>query len=983
MNNKGITLVALIITIIVLIILAGVSITFISGNNSVITNGEIASYKNSITQVEQKLNEIYVNNFSQIEDYNLNVKAGTPVTKARALAYYLEDTLGADNIFRKVRPSTGTNAGRLFTNHEFTSTAGQRDGDEFAYVSDEGLIMYFISPAKLKKYDSIMKVLDMNEPDNRTSTNDVDYLYAVTGDLRAFIIRNNLDDLIGINKEDMSYYDSNSIIYKGGTDWTRVFDTQEDVTYQEGQAKKSIDINFNNIATDTNFNFSGIGELKHLTSLSLRNSQQNNISGIADSAETLTYLWIENPNIQDYSGIEKLTNLTSLYLYNISQDQLNKILDKMAEGNFPKLANFGVIGYGGWSDYSQGCTDERYYTYKNGSVTNINKFANLTDSTKRAVKNLYLTANKIESLTPLSGFTNLENIRADSNNITSLSGLNNKSKLIRIRICNNNLTNLDGLGSNGALKWLDVRMNYNITNISGMKNVPSLTSLYFMSDPSKGRSDSDVKILTTEVTNEENKTFLQNLGTGLLIDPLYAILLAKSDTTTKLELNSKNEITDDFLKSLKDFTALEKLSINNITVINKSTKAPLTDSQINSLLNEVLGSSNLSSIKYLQIINMNAKMSSATFLNNMTNLIELDFRNNNATDLNALSNTPIKKLSINNTGINLKTSQMQKVISQLNGTSGVWTTGAGLLLCNASLYDQLADCTEITSLYMNRFWQNQIASAVSGKTLDLTKCTNLTTFYSYAISAKYKLPSSIISVTYAQSDANGGLDLSKCTKLAKVDISDSTNATGLENSLKSISNENELTYLRIYGQTTSSSPNYAYFSACHFQHVEEFIIDGWSNRKNALNSTAFVQNLPALKKLTLKWSPNLTTLSDMSNLKNLESITINNCGLIEIPDIGLGKLSELTTVNLDTNSITNIYGLIPKEDSDFSKLNYLNLQNNALEDQFFVGVITYNIPSKIFVPLRNKKLRKLYLSGNGFTDLSDLKNYSWDGKSGF
>ena len=37
-NNKGITLIALVITIIVLLILAGVSISMLSGDNSILTN---------------------------------------------------------------------------------------------------------------------------------------------------------------------------------------------------------------------------------------------------------------------------------------------------------------------------------------------------------------------------------------------------------------------------------------------------------------------------------------------------------------------------------------------------------------------------------------------------------------------------------------------------------------------------------------------------------------------------------------------------------------------------------------------------------------------------------------------------------------------------------------------------------------------------------------------------------------------------------
>ena len=44
-NNKGITLVALVVTIVVLLILAGVSINLVLGNNGIITNAKEAAEK--------------------------------------------------------------------------------------------------------------------------------------------------------------------------------------------------------------------------------------------------------------------------------------------------------------------------------------------------------------------------------------------------------------------------------------------------------------------------------------------------------------------------------------------------------------------------------------------------------------------------------------------------------------------------------------------------------------------------------------------------------------------------------------------------------------------------------------------------------------------------------------------------------------------------------------------------------------------------
>ena len=73
-NQKGITLVALVITIIILIILATVAISFAFGNNGLVNRAEDARdyYTNdtaytdqSITNVEYYLNDILADSVSQ------------------------------------------------------------------------------------------------------------------------------------------------------------------------------------------------------------------------------------------------------------------------------------------------------------------------------------------------------------------------------------------------------------------------------------------------------------------------------------------------------------------------------------------------------------------------------------------------------------------------------------------------------------------------------------------------------------------------------------------------------------------------------------------------------------------------------------------------------------------------------------------------------------------------------------------------------
>ena len=60
-NNKGITLVALVVTIIVLIILAGVSINLVLGDNGIITIAKKAKENTELAKTEEEtnLNEIY------------------------------------------------------------------------------------------------------------------------------------------------------------------------------------------------------------------------------------------------------------------------------------------------------------------------------------------------------------------------------------------------------------------------------------------------------------------------------------------------------------------------------------------------------------------------------------------------------------------------------------------------------------------------------------------------------------------------------------------------------------------------------------------------------------------------------------------------------------------------------------------------------------------------------------------------------------
>ena len=78
-NNKGITLIALVITIIVLLILAGVTIAALSGDNGILTRAKEAKEKTEQAQKEEEENlQEITDKINGVEGYNKDKKVNSP-----------------------------------------------------------------------------------------------------------------------------------------------------------------------------------------------------------------------------------------------------------------------------------------------------------------------------------------------------------------------------------------------------------------------------------------------------------------------------------------------------------------------------------------------------------------------------------------------------------------------------------------------------------------------------------------------------------------------------------------------------------------------------------------------------------------------------------------------------------------------------------------------------------------------------------------
>ena len=76
-NNKGITLIALVVTIIVLLILAGVSIAMLSGQDGILNRASEASWQSKLANAEDTVN-VYIGNY--MTEYYAVTYAGKTAT---------------------------------------------------------------------------------------------------------------------------------------------------------------------------------------------------------------------------------------------------------------------------------------------------------------------------------------------------------------------------------------------------------------------------------------------------------------------------------------------------------------------------------------------------------------------------------------------------------------------------------------------------------------------------------------------------------------------------------------------------------------------------------------------------------------------------------------------------------------------------------------------------------------------------------------
>ena len=140
-NNKGITLVALVITIIVLLILAGVTIASLSGDNGILTRGKQAKLDDQESQVKEMIT-LAAN--EAIQEYYAITYAGATSSSITGDTSNIKSAQAAvTTAIAKLIDSNGKIAGVSVTdNKDNTFTIKFDKGQQMATVSDKGTVSY-------------------------------------------------------------------------------------------------------------------------------------------------------------------------------------------------------------------------------------------------------------------------------------------------------------------------------------------------------------------------------------------------------------------------------------------------------------------------------------------------------------------------------------------------------------------------------------------------------------------------------------------------------------------------------------------------------------------------------------------------------------------------------------------------------------------------------------------------------------------------
>ena len=1018
-NMKGITLIALVISIIVMLILAGVSLNAVIGDNGIITQAQNATYMQGIVTLEEYLQTEYVKYYDEVDDYtnkiemlsskmtNLCLKDGTKnyITYDGKMYYLVNKQSLPDDIKNQLKGGDTTEYAKYI-----------RLQDVYGITTD--LRVYYCADGLEGTLGTLTDLeIDPNTPLNKINNN-AGLKDAITEALSEIGITIGEDGITTGNVSNLK-----TLTLDG---------TKSNITSLSGISELTVlqELNLKNLTIP---NLDGIEACNLLKTIYFDNCQLTEENGYSKLA---TVLDLQKLYFKFDSTIDEATankQIEKLGLALSTATSLNKL------EYFGIFGTEGMVKERTEFNYDTSVGKYSYSSSTRNNVTNISSLSSFATNIKASIKYMYLNNNNLNSIEALRDFSNIEEIYVLCNpNLISLTGLENHTSikyilaqytgivdLIGLSGCSNintgiftktNLQSLDGLSSS-SLNQIDAE-NSKVTDISALNDNTSITYLQLennssLQDISSIKNCSNINNLylagntlldETVLSSLEFQTIIKNCGTNYSLDGKYGLLFLNQE---RVDLSNSN-LTDEQLELLR--------GKENIKAINLSNNTNLTNSKIESILSTL---TNLTCISLKNISNL----TSINFVKNLKGLTQLDLRGTGNSDLSVLEEMAttgtlnLGCLFIDNKNIDI--TKIQETINSVSkkNTRNSYTfekdgqnigASSGIIIANSSLFSQFKECSQITNF--TNCCRPEVL--VNGATIDFSNCKNLTKVQVRGYTAKFIIPSSCTSFAL---DANAtNPDLTNCSSLTNINLSWSTvdvdnvleylsNASSLSSfgcvniKDKKLENFDNLKYTKVstidfrnsgnlqkinIKSEVNNIVNISLENCKSFETIETF---GNLSGLHTLNLTGTkVQSLEPLrnhKALTTLYmnNSNINSLSALENATTLTNIESQNTKLSSLQ--GVENLVNLTNLNVSGNSISNLYYLSKLAEKGILKLTTLNIADNLLENNTVISVDGQNINVnniEIIKSLYDAGLRNIDISGNNFSDTSEIKNLNWD-----
>ena len=1013
--QNGITLIALVISIIVMLILAGVSLNATIGDNGIITQAQNATYMQSIAALEEYLQTEYVKYYDETENYTSKIEL-------------LSSKLG--NLCLK-------------------------DGTK-NYITYDGKMYYLINKQALP--DDVKNQLKGGDTTEYLKYIRLQDVYGVTPDLKVYYCESGTDSALGNINETIIDPDTPLAKIKNNAGLNEAVKNiltengvtvgENGITYGNVSTLKEITIDGSKYQNITSLQ--GLSELTSLRKLILKDLEIEDINEVA-SCTLLSYTKFQNCTIKDYTALASSIGLEYLYLYNpTSNTEVENLSNALADSNLSKLQYFGIFGYEP-EQYTYG-SSTGVYTKTNASssnITDISSLSKISSNTKNAIKYIYLNNNKItnieslkdfsnisliylmcnsnlanlnglenhtnlqyiyshncgiEDITGLTGCNNIVNLTLQNNKISSFAGLENANAINLLYAYNNKLIDISALNKKSTLNQLDLKNNIDLIEIKSIETLSNLKYLYLAGNinmnvtdvqsiekiinqcsdytiPDKylkyfstatqydytnsGLTDYSEEILALK--NRTNVTYLRLYGNSDLGKSRLGSLIKQGDlSTTELDIITKNLSLSDAEKNIvnlwKNYSDTQIKNMTDNDIISKENE---NDIYIRYVLSTMTGLGQLS-------IAGNKNITAIDFINKVTKLIILDLRNTEVTNLSILETNALslETLAITNPKINMQ--NIQNTISRLGknpdrmdnniivNSNSHWGYATGLLLCASGFQDSFKNCEKITAIRI--YGQN---AGVVGQNIDLSNCKSITNMTLSASKSKWILPINLNNLTF--SGKGTSFDASNCISLSKLSISqfnvyNSFFDTFKNSPIKIIAMSrinvemNELTKLiAAYSSLTELSiknDNWGYYSG------------GYNKLTGDCNSLINFKNL---NNLSIYYYYNKDIIKGISQITSLEKLDLNTNNIGDISE--LANLTNLKELTLHSNNISDLSAL-----SNLRNLTYLHLYANSISNLKPLESLIVNGKTNLqTLYLRNNTLEN-YTTQNINGQVSSIKN---------